>query len=228
MTNLPGPADPRDPSRRDLRVSDADREQAAEALRIAAGDGRITFEELDERLSAAYAARTYGELAVVTADLPAAGGPPPGALQDSAPRFPAGRIGGIPGAGVSVAVMSEVNRAGEWVVPPRHTAVAIMGGVNMDLREARFSQPEVTIDVFALMGGVDIIVDESVAVDVSGFAFMGGFDHRASGPGVPGAPRVRVTGFALMGGVNVRRKGPKKPKGGEIGPVADGPPSISG
>jgi hypothetical protein len=35
---------------------------------------------------------------------------------------------------------------------------------------------------------------------------MGGFDHQASGPGVPGAPRVRIVGFALMGGVDVRRR----------------------
>ena len=53
MSDLPQPAD-----RRQLRVSDADREQAAEVLRQAAGDGRITFDELDQRLEAAYGART--------------------------------------------------------------------------------------------------------------------------------------------------------------------------
>ena len=67
-----GPAD-----RRNLRVSDAEREHAAEVLRRAAGDGRITFEELDDRLTAAYAARTYGELAAITEDLPEAGPQPP-------------------------------------------------------------------------------------------------------------------------------------------------------
>ena len=66
MSDLPQPAD-----RRQLRVSDADREQAAEVLRQAAGDGRITFDELDQRLEAAYGARTYGDLTEVTADLPA-------------------------------------------------------------------------------------------------------------------------------------------------------------
>ena len=70
MSDLPQPAD-----RRQLRVSDADREQAAEVLRQAAGDGRITFDELDQRLEAAYAARTYGDLTEVTADLPAPGQP---------------------------------------------------------------------------------------------------------------------------------------------------------
>jgi hypothetical protein len=41
---------------------------------------------------------------------------------------------------------------------------------------------------------------------------MGGFDHRATGPGLPGAPKVRVVGLALMGGVNVRRRPPKGAK----------------
>jgi hypothetical protein len=191
MSDLPQPAD-----RRQLRVSDADREQAAEVLRQAAGDGRITFDELDQRLEAAYAARTYGDLTEVTADLPAPGQPPPGALATAPDTFPAARIGGEPGSGMSVAILSGVDRGGTWVVPPRHSVVAVLGGVQLDLREARFSQREVTIDVFTLMGGVDIIVGEDVEVDVSGFGIMGGFDHRASGPGLSAAPRVRVVGLA--------------------------------
>ena len=109
---------------------------------------------------------------------------------------------------MSVAILGGVDRGGTWVVPPRHSVVAVLGGVHLDLREARFSQREVTIDVFTLMGGVDIMVGDDVEVDVSGFGIMGGFDHRASGPGLPGAPRVRVVGLALMGGVNVRRGQP--------------------
>jgi hypothetical protein len=206
MSDLP------QPDRRQLRVSDADREQAAEVLRQAAGDGRITFDELDQRLEAAYAARTYGDLTEVTADLPAPGSPPPGpapgTLATAPGTFPAARIGGEPGSGMSVAILGGVNRGGTWVVPPRHSVVAVLGGVQLDLRTARFSQREVTIDVFTLMGGVDIIVGDDVDVDVSGFGIMGGFDHRASGPGLTGAPRVRVVGLALMGGVNVRRGQP--------------------
>ncbi len=107
MSNLPQPAD-----RRHLRVSDADREQAAETLRQAAGDGRITFDELDQRLEAAYAARTYGDLSEVTADLPASGEQRPGALDTAPGTFPAARIGGEPGSGVSVAILGGVDRGG--------------------------------------------------------------------------------------------------------------------
>jgi hypothetical protein len=206
MSNAPEPA-----SGQHLRVSDADREQAAEVLRKAAGDGRITFDELDERLTAAYAAKTYGDLATVTADLPGPGLAPP-SLEPAAGSFPPARIGGAPGPGASVAIMSGVERTGPWVLPARHTCFAMMGGIQLDLREARFSQREVTIDAYTLMGGIDIIVGEDIEVDISGFGIMGGFDHRASGPGLPGAPRLRVFGFALMGGVNVQRRAPKKRK----------------
>jgi hypothetical protein len=55
-----------------IRASDADREQVAERLRIATAEGRLQPHELEERLTAAFAARTYGELEPLVADLPAA------------------------------------------------------------------------------------------------------------------------------------------------------------
>jgi hypothetical protein len=63
----------------DLRASDADRERVAERLRAAGGEGRLTADELEERLETAFSARTRAELEPLTADLPA---PPP-----RAPRF---------------------------------------------------------------------------------------------------------------------------------------------
>lgn len=62
-----------------MRVSDAEREDAADRLRVAAGDGRLDLEELEQRLEQTYAARTYGELEPLIFDLPseAPGGPVP-------------------------------------------------------------------------------------------------------------------------------------------------------
>ena len=205
MSNLPEPA-----GQRHLRVSDADREQAAEVLRKAAGDGRLTLDELDERLPAAYAAKTYADLESVTSDLPGPGVPAPMATVSGG--FPAGRMGGTPGMTFAIAIMSGARRVGHWVVPRRYTCVALMGGIELDLREAQFSEREVTIQAFCLMGGVSITAPDDIEVDVSGIGFMGGFDHQASGPGRPGAPRVKVIGFAMMGGVDVKRK-PARPPG---------------
>ncbi len=61
----------------ELRASDAEREQVAEVLRRHAAEGRLDADELDDRLGAAYAARTHGDLAVLTADLPPAPPAPP-------------------------------------------------------------------------------------------------------------------------------------------------------
>ena len=204
MSNLPEPA-----GQRHLRVSDADREQAAEVLRQAAGDGRLTLDELDERLSAAYAAKTYADLESVTSDLPGPGVAAPVATASGG--FPAERIGGTPGAPFAIAIMGGARRRGRWVIPRRYTCFALMGGIELDLREAQFSQRDVTIQAFSLMGGVSVIAPEDIEIDVTGLGIMGGFDHEASGPGAPGAPRLKVIGFSVMGGVDVRRKALKRP-----------------
>ena len=61
----------------DHRASDAEREATADRLRIAGGDGRLDPEELEQRLDAAYGAKTVGELTALTRDLPAAPAPAP-------------------------------------------------------------------------------------------------------------------------------------------------------
>lgn len=67
--------DPRNPSRRSLRASDADRAVAAEALGDAYADGRLTREEYDERSAVVSSAKTLGELHTQLADLAADTGP---------------------------------------------------------------------------------------------------------------------------------------------------------
>ena len=115
------------PDRGNLRASDADRERVADILRQAAGDGRLTMEELDERLDSVYAAKTYAELEPVTKDLPLAGTahvPAPAPV----PAGDVNRVGGEPSSHGAVAIMGGFSRKGTWVVPKDFTAVAIMGG----------------------------------------------------------------------------------------------------
>jgi hypothetical protein len=213
-----------------MRVSDSDRDQAAEVLREAAGQGRISLDELDERLESVYAAKTYADLAALTHDLPQSRRMPVPPVQGATQ---ASRIGGTPRSKFSVAIMSGSRRMGRWVVPRTYVSVAVMGGIELDLREAQFSEPAVTLHAYTVMGGIQITVPEDVEVDVSGVAFMGGFDHNASSPGVPGAPQVRVLGFALMGGVEVRRKPVKARRatvegGSQRAAGGAGPGAISG
>ncbi|TDT40741.1 uncharacterized protein DUF1707 [Streptomyces sp. BK208] len=197
---------------RELRASDADRERVAEVLREALAEGRLDMTEFEERLDATYKARTYGELAPITRDLPV--GTVARAPRVSMTKEPergegwAGRITGREGSSTwAVAVMSGFQRKGRWTVPRRFNSFAFWGGGDIDLREADFSADEVVINCVAIMGGVNVVVPPGVEVIVRGIGIMGGFDHREEGvPGDPGAPRVIVTGFAFWGGVGVERK----------------------
>ncbi|MGW8557214.1 DUF1707 SHOCT-like domain-containing protein [Streptomyces tubercidicus] len=199
----------------ELRASDTDRERVAEILRDALTEGRLAMEEFDERLDATYKARTYGELVPLTADLPeaAAGGPAPLSLrkESGVPTPWAERIvSGTEGSAVGLSCMGGFHRKGRWTIGRRFTAACLMGGGQIDLREANFAGPEVVINCWVIMGGVNIVVPPGVQVDVGGLGIMGGFDAREDGtPGAPGAPRVVVKGMALMGGVSVERKLPR-------------------
>jgi hypothetical protein len=195
---------PEQPKPLDLRASDADRERVAKILHDAMVEGRLTVNELDERLQTVYKSKTLGELVPITADLPVAG-TSAATTQPVSQNLPSNRIGGTPGASGSFAVMSGFERRGNWVVPRFHAAFAFMGGGVLDLTEARFAEHEATIQAVTIMGGIQIIVPDDITVRVQGFGFMGGFDHRGAGEGLPGAPVLTVNGFALMGGVEVRR-----------------------
>jgi hypothetical protein len=196
--------DAQDPAR--LRISDADRHQVAEILREAAGDGRIDLDELDERLEATYAARTYADLVPITHDLPTT-------VQGHLPARPASPAAAlVPGPATErhLAILSGLERKGEWVVPAHLTVTCFMGGADLDLRRAKFTAREVVITINAVMGGADIKVNPRTHVIMEGTAFMGGY----SGPDDSEVPSeidehsqvVRLRGFAFMGGVNVDRR----------------------
>ena len=178
----------------ELRVSDAEREAAVVRLREAGGEGRLTLEELAERVEAADAARTRGELDALTADLPAGRG---AAVPPEIPRKERRWI---------VAIMGGETRKGRWRPSRRTNAIAVMGGIDIDLREAELADGAEILAV-PVMGGVSIVVPEGVSVEMSGFALMGG----NSGPDddvlpLPNSPIIRVRAFSLRGGVVVERK----------------------
>ncbi|HEY8458156.1 MAG TPA: DUF1707 domain-containing protein [Actinopolymorphaceae bacterium] len=175
----------------DLRASDAERERVVELLSEHAAAGRLTLAELEERTERAYAAKTRGELEILTRDLP----------DKHAPARPRRRP-----VRWFVAIMGGSNRRGRFRLSGSVNSIAILGGDTIDLRDAEIDGDEVTINAFAIMGGTDIYVPDTVEVAVEGFALMGGNDERGSRrPARPGAPLIRIRAYSLMGGIDVWR-----------------------
>ncbi len=192
-----------------LRASDADREHVAELLGRAFAEGRLSTEEHSERLEAAYAAKTMGQLRPLLADLPVEFAPPTtanGQLTTPAADAAARYVGGEP----VVAVFGEAKRTGRWLVRSGLSARALFGSVELDLTEAVLEQREITITANAVFGEVVIRVPEGVVLYDEGSAVFGS-RKLTMPPGAtfgPETPVVRVRGVALFG--NVEAKRPKK------------------
>lgn len=181
-----------------IRASDDEREAVVASLQAATVEGRLTLDELADRLGRALAATTRADLEPLTTDLPDQATPaPPG------PRARSWIVG----------IMGGGDHRGRWRIASRCTVVNLMGGADLDLTDAIVESPETEIRVFSLMGGSDIFVPEGVHVELSGLALMGGNDLRLEGrpPPAPGAPVVRVRAYSVMGGTDVKVRRTPRP-----------------
>jgi hypothetical protein len=173
----------------EVRASHADRDRAVDVLRVAAGDGRLTLEELDERLEAALSARTMGELAVLTEDLPVpAGGTP--AEADGVVR--------IRQEGAST------RRGDGWVVPRRLEIRSAWGEVTLDFTDAVITHDTLDIDLDLRAGSLRLLTRPGVVVDTDGLV-MNYSALKARRPAdAPVLLRVRITGEVTYGQLTVR------------------------
>jgi hypothetical protein len=183
---------PRPPA---LRASDAERERTQELLRDAAAEGRLTFEELADRIDAAGRATTREELERLTADLPVGTG---GAIVPPASTAPAAAPAD------TSSVFGDLRRAGEWTVPACSRWRTSFGDVTLDLREARVGAGETTIEAGTIFGDIQLLVPEGVRVEVRAKTFFGSVRQEAGDAADPGAPRVVLTGGTWFGDVRVR------------------------
>jgi hypothetical protein len=187
-----------------LRASHADRDQVVELLRVAAGDGRLSAEELDDRLERALTARTYAELAELTTDLPATPGAvvvPPGA----------GAVSATPKDLVRIDVKgSSARRDGGWVVPKELDVKVRGGGVTLDFTEAVITQPLLRITAEVTGGGLRLITKPGIVVDADDISLNGGGLDLPETPdrGVPVLLRIEIAGSVRGGGITA---GPPPP-----------------
>ncbi len=197
MSPVASPGD----GRPELRASHADRDRVVELLRIAAGDGRLTAEELDERLEAALTARTQRELTVLTADLPE--GPAIGPdLAVTAPKEVVRILRKGGGA----------RRSGRWAVPKRMEIKVAGGNVRLDFTEAVITSPVLHVDADLRGGSFVVITRPGVVVDADDVEMIGGRAkiHDPGGPQPSADLRVEISG-QIRGG-NLRAHPPRPPR----------------
>jgi Domain of unknown function (DUF1707) len=177
----------------ELRASHEDRDRVAEILRVAAGDGRLSAEELDERLGVALTARTYRELAALTADLPAPTG------QALASPSPKDLVQIDCGDG-------SVSRDGRWVVPRRIDVRVRDGQVRLDFTEAVITTPTLQIHADVHDGRLKLVTRPGIVVDADDVKVSDG-RVKVRAPWVAGTPvvlRVDISGIVHDGHITAR------------------------
>lgn len=182
----------------EIRASDAERDATVTRLRDAAAEGRLTFEELADRVEGAATATTRGELAQLTRDLPA----------PAAPLAP----GATTGSDVLVApvnrstVFGDTREEGTWLVPAEGKWSSVFGDIVLDLREATVTAEEVHLDAGTVFGDVDVLVPEGVVVEVRAKVLFGDVKQETARSAPAGAPRIVLTGGTMFGDVRVRAR----------------------
>lgn len=197
-----------------LAPSEEQRKQAVADLNQAWQSGQITAEQFHERVRVVLDAQSLAEFAQVAppanqleplpaSDVATRGVEPSSTLERWAPQGAAGRS-------ASIAIMGGSTLAGNWTVARHLWNLTVMGGTDIDLREAQFTAPVTVINVVTFWGGVDIIAPPDLNVEVQGIGVLGGFGWKTkrslAAEVNPDGPKVIVRGVALMGGVEVQRK----------------------
>lgn len=191
------------------------REQVIAQLSDAFAKDTLDVDEFERRLGLAHRADAIVELEPLVVDLPA----PPKAdpkTQTALVPLPAHTKTAPPSRvrekQTLVAVMGGTSRKGTWTPARKLDLFTIMGGAEIDFRDAVFAEGVTEVRIFAVMGGAHIIVPPSLAVEMEGIAVMGGFDTSERAPAAdhldPERPLLRVSGFAFMGGVHIETRLP--------------------
>lgn len=171
----------------------------------------MDVDEFERRVGLAHAAMTTEELKELLrdlpggADLPVVWGDGSDAELVHARQHTVTSSAQVKDKELVVAVLGGSSRRGRWAPARKNLAIAIMGGAELDFREAVFGPGVTEVQVYTMWGGVDIIVPPGINIESHGIALLGGFEHAADTPSPddPGTPTLRITGVALMAGVDI-------------------------
>ncbi|HZS40296.1 MAG TPA: LiaF domain-containing protein [Polyangia bacterium] len=180
------------------------RERAIAQLSEAFARDDLELEEFERRLTIAHRSESAAELDGLVADL--------AAPEKSSALVPVATAAPerVRDRQTLMAILGGATRRGHWTPPRKLRVVAVLGGSDLDFREATLAPGVTEVSISAWLGGVNIIVPPTLAVEMDGSAIMGGFEHTERVPQSPDPDRpiLRVTGFACMGGVHIETRLP--------------------
>ena len=191
-------------------ITTAERERVVQMLGVHFAYDRLSMEAYEDRLERAYRAVSRPQLEAVLRDLPAASGDEVASVASvpSPLLVPASEV---QARGIIVAAMGGAERKGSWIVPQHLKVWAVAGGAVLDLREARFAPGRTVIELFAFMGGVEILVPPGVRVETGSTAvFAGGIASEAGDATAlsPLQPVIELSGLVIFGGVETKTRLP--------------------
>lgn len=202
-----------------VKASQDTRQRTIDALCEHFASDSISLDEFEVRVDAAHRAETLADLRKLLSDLPspntAVSATAPGSDPSPVPVQAIGREVArqelVRDNQFVVGIFGGPSRKGGWI-PARHVwSMALMGGVELDFREALLGPGVTEVSVLAVWGGVEIIVPPDLQVEFNGMGFMGAFDCSEEVGRVfnPDAPILKINGLAVMGGaeVTVRHSG---------------------
>ena len=161
-----------------MRASSADRERAVDVLKAGFAEGRLTQDEYNDRMGRAYAARTYGDLAALTADLPA--GP--------LPAWPVPAYQPPPSGTNSMAIASMVLGVAEFFTAGLTAVPAVICGHIARRQMKQTAQRGDGLATSGLVLGYMAIIFWSVLIAASLVGVAISIAHNGGGPGGPYGP----------------------------------------
>jgi Domain of unknown function (DUF1707) len=194
-----------------LRASDAERDRAADLLREAMTSGRLSVDELDDRIRQVFAAKTRPELERLVEDVlvPAEDLHPvaarPGGVPSAEARPPVRT--GEDGTRRILSILSGSKRTGRWRLAASCSVLTVLGGTELDLSAVELATDRVELKVVSVLGGAEIALPPGLNVEISETAILGG-NEIAVGDAQPdpGGPVVHLRIVTILGGAQVRRR----------------------